>query len=168
MPAKWLGRALIISFVVTGCVSQQQTSDVASSVSEFASRENGVMDYPQPDRTYLSFSKAHGFQVNYLAPQGKAWLWYPGNQRGVPEEYKLDVIAGKDAICWRHPSNSYNPVTRRQGGSFACESLALSRGTIVAELPGDPFSLSSGRVPYRLDRCKAPSLFTFDRNAISC
>lgn len=163
------GRAILaVAFLVAGCAGQSPNTDLANAIAEVASRKNSFADYPQPDTTYLSFSRAHGFQVNYLAPQGKAWLWYPGNQRGVAEDYKLDVVAGQKAICWRHPSDSYNPVTRKQGGAFACQSLALSQRTIVAALPGDPFSLKSGRIPSTLERCTAPSLFRFDRNAISC
>lgn len=162
------GTILAMAFLVTGCTGQQPNSDVTNSIAEITSRENSFSDYPKPNTTYLSFSQAHGFQVNYLAPQGKAWLWYPGNRRGVPEEYKQDVVSGQDAICWRHPSNSYNPVTRTQGGAFACQSLALSQRTIVAALPGDPFTLNSGRVPHTLERCNAPSLFSFNRSTISC
>lgn len=164
---RW-GAIAAIFLMVLGCSDQQPHSDARDAIAEVNARENRFPSYPQPNTTYLSFSRAHGFQVNYLAPQGKAWLWYPGNRLGVPEEYKRDVVAGQQAICWRHPSNSYNPVTRKQGGAFSCQSLALSQRTIVAALPGDPFALSTGRVPYTLDRCTAPAQFSFDRNTISC
>lgn len=157
-----------MAFMSFGCSDQPRHSGVTDAIAEVSTRENRFPTYPQPDSTYLSFSRAHGFQVNYLGPNGKAWLWYPGNPRGVPEEYKRDVISGQDAICWRHPSNSYNPVTRTRGGSFACESLKLSQRTIVAALPGDPFTLQTGQVPYPLERCTAPAQFRFDRTAISC
>lgn len=151
-----------------GCEKTQPRSDRADTIAEVNFRENSFKDYPREDTTYLSFSRAHGFQVNYLAPQGRAWLWYPGNLRGVPEEYKKDVISGLQAICWRHPENSFNPVTRRSGGGFACENLSFAQKTIVAALPGDPFNLKTGQVPYRLDRCTAPTRFQFERSAFSC
>lgn len=159
---------LAIALWLSGCSNKQSSSNTANAISEVNSRENLFPTYPQPDTTYLSFSHAHGFQVNYLAPQGKAWLWYPGNRQVVREEYKQDIVSGREAICWRHPSRSYNPVTKTRGGTFACQSLTFSQRTIVAELPGDPFSLKSGRVPFQLMRCDAPIQFNFDRSKISC
>lgn len=164
---KW-GVVVAITLSASGCSNSQKPSDAAAAISEVNSRENRFPTYPMPNTTYLSFSTAHGFQVNYLAPQGKAWLWYPGNRRGVQEEYKQDAVAGQKAICWRHPSSSYNPVTQTTGGGFACQSLSFSQRTIVAALPGDPFSLKTGQVPFPLERCNAPIQFSFDRNKIFC
>ena len=154
--------------LIVGCSNSQQSSSVSAAIAEINARENNFSSYPQPNTTYLSYSGAHGFQVNYLGPNGRAWLWYPRNQRGVPEEYKLETISDQKAICWRHPTNSYNPVTQTQGGNFACQRLDFTQRQIVAALPGDPFSLRDGTVPYALDRCVAPDLFSFDRNKISC
>lgn len=137
-------------------------------LSDVLSRKNQFPDYPQAGNTYLSFTLGHGFQVNYLAPQGRAWLWYPGNRAGVREDYKIGIAAGRKAICWRHPKNSYNPVTGQSGGDFACEPLDLSQRTVVSVLPGDPFNLASGQVPYPLDRCTAPEAFDFNRARFSC
>ncbi|MEP2641687.1 hypothetical protein [Roseobacter sp.] len=106
--------------------------------------------------------------MNYIAQASKAWLWYPGNGRSLPETYKLDRVSGQAAICWQHPNNSYNPVTGQNGGSFACEPLAFASKAVVSELSGDVFDLASGQVPYRLDRCKAPDQFDFDRVKFGC
>lgn len=144
------------------------STSVSAAIAEVKSRPIEFPSYPQANQTYLSFSSAHGFQVNYLGTNGRAWLWYPGNSRGVPEEYRLQQVRGIAAICWRHPGASYNPVTKQVGGEFACQSLDLSRRTIIARLAGDPFNLATGKVPYRLDRCKAPPAFEFDRNRYAC
>ena len=151
-----------------GCSGPDSRSGVARAIAEVNARDVRFPDYPRPDMTYLSFSRAHGFQVNYLGRGGRAWLWYPGNLVGVPEEYKQETVSGREAICFRHPSTSYNPVTKTRGGGFACLPLEFQRKLIVAALAGDPFRLASGRVPYRLDRCMAPAEFTFDRKAIGC
>ncbi|WP_162929993.1 hypothetical protein [Pseudophaeobacter sp. EL27] len=125
-------------------------------------------EYPQGGWTYLSFSPAHGFQVNYLSADGRAWLWYPGNTHGVPEEWKLDRVAGQSSVCWRHPSNSFNPVTKQTGGTFACEPLSLAQRAVVARLPGDHYALSNGQIPYQRQKCTAPSEFEFDRQRFRC
>lgn len=152
--------------LIAALVGCDQTSTEA--MREVSTRQVAFPEYPQGEWTYLSFSEAHGFQVNYLGKDGRAWLWYPGNSRGVPEEWKLDTVSGQRAICWRHPASSYNPVTKQSGGGYACQSLALSQRTIVARLAGDPFALSSGRIPYRKQKCSAPAEFTFDRQRYRC
>ncbi|WP_422048666.1 hypothetical protein [Shimia sp.] len=144
------------------------TSDAPSPVEEVLSRDILFAEYPSSGFTYLSFSKAHGFQVNYLKSGGEAWLWYPGNSKALYEQWKTGVISGQNAVCWRHPSNSYNPVTGQTGGQYACEPLAVAQKSQIARLAGDPYNLSSGRVPHRLERCKAPSQFDFDRERYKC
>jgi len=154
--------AVFAATFVAGC----QTTSHVNALDEVRARPLVFADYPQAGRTYLSFSHAHGFQVNYLAAQGKAWLWYPGNSKIVPELWKLDRDG--TVICWKHPQQSYNPVTQQFGGGFACTSRQFSAKTIVAELRGDPFGLAKGNVPYRLKKCQAPDAFEFDRTKYGC
>lgn len=167
-----LVRGMLLGGMIAGLAAcdspSRPTTGAANAVSEVSARSNRFPGYPEAGRTYLSFSAAHGYQVNYIGHGGKSWLWYPGNRAAVPEEWKLDTVAGQKAVCWRHPSKSYNPVTRQSGGAFACSSLVLSQKTIVASLPGDAFNLKSGAVPYRLDRCVAPGNFDFDRKRYGC
>lgn len=161
---------LVLAVALFGCTSGQSpgTSNQAAAISEVLSRPITFPDYPKANMTYLSFSQGHGYQVNFIAPGGQAWLWYPGNVRGVPEEYKRDRVNGVDALCWRHPKQSFNPVTGQSGGRFACQSLVLSRKTIVAALPGDPFNLATGRVPYQLRKCGPPPEFQLAKDTFEC
>ena len=160
--------AAALCFSLLAACDAPSSASGPSAVAEVSARSIAFPQYPQAGNTYLSYSGAHGFQVNYIGSGGKAWLWYPGNSVSLPEEYKLDEVRGIKALCWRHPGNSYNPVTKKSGGQFACQSLELSRKTIIAKRNGDLFGLSSGRIPYRLNRCKAPSEFTFDRRKFGC
>ncbi|GAW36531.1 hypothetical protein RA2_03603 [Roseovarius sp. A-2] len=160
-----LGAGIILT--VVGCGGTPPTA-VRTSVAEVESRTNRFPAYPVAGTTYLSFNRAHGFQVNYIAPQGRAWLWYPGNDRAVPEEWKTDTVRGIPAVCFRHPPGSFNPVTRRRDGAYTCQPLDLSQKTIVSSLEGDAFGLSSGEIPYRRSRCAAPEEFEFDRARFGC
>jgi hypothetical protein len=70
----------------------------------------------------------HGTQVEYYAPNGLAFLWYPGNHRPVPSRWKLEHkknIYGTYlyAICFLYPSRSYNPLTHESGGDWECDEL---------------------------------------------
>ena len=169
---KWVpiaGAALLLSACMTSEVPQElPKTSVQAAIAEVSSRPNAFPNYPRANTTYLSFNKFHGFQVNYIAPDGRAWLWFPGNRKVVPEEWKLDSTNGIKALCFRHPSNSGNPATGRRGGAFQCQSLKLSQKSIVARLDGDAFKLTSGDVPYRLPRCEAPEAFRFDRSRFRC
>ncbi|WP_157046544.1 hypothetical protein [Roseovarius sp. 217] len=164
-------RAVALGAVVlqSACSDASLPSRSATgAIAEVTARDNQFADYPVIGTTYLSFDGAHGFQINYIGPRGKAWLWYPGNRRGVAEEWKLDTVNGSSAICFRHPTKSYNPITKTTGGAFACQSLALSQKAKVASLPGDPFDLASGSVPYVLAKCAAPQAFQFDLKKFGC
>jgi len=154
---------LALTLALASCGSPQH-----SEISQIASRAVLFPDYPQSGYTYLSFSKAHGFQVNYLGSGGKAWLWYPGNTAGVPEEWKRSTVGNTPAVCWRHPRASYNPVTKTSGGDFACEALSFAQKTIIARLQGDVYNLASGAIPYRRSRCAAPDEFLYDKERFAC
>lgn len=151
----------LIAALLVGCGDSQ-----TETISDVMQRPLIYKDYPRGGVTYLTFSKAHGFQVNYVRGDGRAWLWYPGNKRGVPELWKRDTA--RKAICWAHPGNSYNPVTKQTGGKWACEPQALAARLVVAHLDGDPYRLASGAVPSVLSKCKAPEAFDFDRATYRC
>lgn len=158
-------KGIIPAMLLVGCASSGGYNPQADLI-EIAQRDIAFPAYPQAGVTYLSFSRGHGFQVNYIAPAGKSYLWYPGNRRAVPEEWV--VRSNPNRVCWRHPSASYNPVTRSRGGNYQCQDLRLSRRSIVSSLVGDPFGLANGTVPFQRDRCVAPSAFVFDRNRFGC
>ena len=47
-------------------------ASAATALAEVRARANRFASYPQAGVTYLSFDLAHGFQVNYMGPGGKA------------------------------------------------------------------------------------------------
>jgi len=137
----------------------------------FLRKEVDFPNYPQAGYTYLTFSdpapgvfQGHGFQVSYYDSAKSSWLWYPRNAVSLPEEWKLE----DKKLCFKHPSNTYNPVGKSRGGEFKCQSIDLSRKIVVARLDGDPFELKSGKVPSRRDKCAAPKEFEFDRERFRC
>lgn len=154
-----------VALLLQACVSDTN-SDLSNDMVDMRSRPVTFRDYPQAETTYLSFSHSHGFQVNYLGANGRSWLWYPENTRGVAETWRVDV--SKRAVCWGHPANSYNPVTGKSGGGESCELLSIGRRVTISKLDGDPFGLANGTVPYRREKCTAPTQFDFDRQRYRC
>lgn len=125
-----------------------------------------IATYPQGGVTYLSFGFPHGYQVNYLHDDGTAWLWYPNNEVGVPEIWRVGQRNGTLAICFTHPSNTHNRVTGKRGGE-SCTALSQARRGVVGQLRGDPFNLRSGAVPYKRHPCDPPEAFHL-ANPIRC
>lgn len=158
--------AILLMFL-SAC-TPRPTASVASAIAEVQARENSFADYPRAGRTYLTFSAAHGFQVIYIGTNGRSWLWYPDNSRALPGRYRRDMVSGQEALCWQYSSNTYNPVTQTQGGSFQCEPLLFAQRSVISQMLGDVFQLTSTAVPYRLDRCTAPTEFAFDRDEFAC
>lgn len=105
------------------------------------------------DRTHRSYSKQHGTQVEYLSPNGTAYLWYPGNTRAVIGRWDVEANTqnpNAGVICFAY-KNSYNPVTRTTGGR-QCVTAHGYKATHRESRSGDIFNLSSGRIPYRLPK----------------
>ncbi|SDR19062.1 hypothetical protein [Pseudovibrio sp. Tun.PSC04-5.I4] len=75
--------------------------------------------------TVKDWSQGHGTQFEYLGKNGRAYLVYPGNTHVLPGHWAI-VQTGRDAeVCFRYPTNSYNPVTSESGGRWKCRK-ALS------------------------------------------
>lgn len=163
------GGVILAACLLLGCAVtlEEKPTDPSFAKADVVQRDLVFDTYPASGRTYLSFDHAHGFQVTFVNA-GQSWLWYPGNQRTVTAVYKRDIVAGQPAVCWKHQTNSRNPVTGRSGGAFSCEALAFAQKRVVAELRGDVFKLTSGQVPYRSERCTAPQAFEFDRARFAC
>ncbi len=105
------------------------------------------------NKTQQSYSPGHGMQIEYLAADGASWLWYPGNTKVLPGEWKTE--AGD--ICFRYGKNSYNPVTRTKGGDWECAPLKVYNSTLVTSSKGDIFGLAGRKkVPFDLPQKLLP------------
>ena len=92
--------------------------------------------------------KQHGTQVEYHAPNGKAYLWYPGNSQIVVSDWEIRPSQHKNPqLCYRYGTNTYNPVTDTRGGKWECGDIRYSDMDI---LRGNPFGLRPGDVPKRI------------------
>lgn len=122
------------------------------------------------DRTMLSYSAQHGTQVEYIAPNGDTFLWYPGNDailRGQftvlwekgsaeiddPEQGRYRGQINLNYVCFRYAANSYNPATGHRGGGYECGAYARQREVLKETRKGDVFGLAGRAVaPFPLGR----------------
>ena len=116
------------------------------------------------DRTRITYSSFHGTQIEYHRADGKAFLWYQGNSVVVPSNWKVSEYGlSSHAICWQYPSRSYNPVTGETGGHWECQPASTYNGGLEQLIAGDPFRLSSGRIPFRLPKGKLSAQELYSR-----
>ncbi len=109
------------------------------------------------DQTVMSHDSAHGTQVEYLSRAGKTYLLYPGNTTVVKGEWRLNRTDQPDvfSMCFRYPSNSYNPATGQTGGAWECQPAGFYLNGLSEMQQGDGFGLSrSSTVPFVLSHKK--------------
>jgi hypothetical protein len=99
--------------------------------------------------TNMTTDSAHGTQIEYLAQNGKAYLWYPGNSVILPGRWKTEGAK----VCFAYGENTYNPATGASGGGWECMSAQLYWWAIFERMPGDVLGLTGRQqAPFRLDR----------------
>jgi len=88
-------------------------------------------------KTLHFYEDSHGNQVEYLDPDGRCYLWYPGNPVVLVGQWRCD----ESRIYFRYGSETYNPVTDVIGGLWEPCSVALWSVSIVEAVPSDIFEL---------------------------
>jgi hypothetical protein len=104
------------------------------------------------DRTMIPYDVFHGTQIEYHRADGRSFLWYPGNARAVPANWRVQLDRNGHDICWQYPSRSYNPITGQTGGRWECDSDRSYFRGLSQIVVGDPFGLATGAVPFRLPK----------------
>jgi hypothetical protein len=99
-------------------------------------------------KTVLFYDPSHGNQLEYYDPNGRCYLWYPGNRGVVAGEWRVEG----EYLCFRYGTNTYNPVTREHGGDWERTLLRRWGTDIVDAAPGDVCGLATERIPYCLSR----------------
>lgn len=102
-------------------------------------------------KTVVFFDEYHGTQVAYFENLGREHLWYPGNERSLLGFWRTTP---DNQICFRYPNSSINPVTGVSGPEWECSSLTSHFDRIVETSDGDIFNLSSGKIPFVMERQK--------------
>jgi hypothetical protein len=110
---------------------------------------SAALAMPPVGSTNMTFDSGHGTQVEYLAPNGGAHLWYPGNSVVLHGQWKKQGAN----LCFKYGPNTYNPVTHVYGDKWECEPNGVYTSRLVEQAKGDPLHLGSrSAVPYPLPR----------------
>lgn len=167
--------SIALAAFLMGCAASDQPRDISERRAEWAAE---IATYPPQtftkdglrahyaDTTTLDYSVSHGTQIAHLAADGTVYLWYPGNRAILRGEWKTEAPANGSAfaqICFRYGANTFNPVTQRSGGTYDCVNADLY---IIYEdeyAKGDPYALSTGRLPFVLDKDRRYTFADIDR-----
>ncbi len=101
------------------------------------------------DVTTIVKQTGHGIYVEYTAPDGRLYMWYPGNFVAVGGTWGIADTDAMPRACFKY-FGAYHGVT----GEFEpndCVSAAqtLSGAFVVDKRAGDVFGLSTGGIPYQ-------------------
>ena len=98
-------------------------------------------------RTVLFYESQHGNEIEYYDPNGRSYLWYPGNPHALAGSWRLD----EQRLCVIYDSeNIFNPATGETGRMWQCSSFEQHKEDIRDTQPGDIFHLSTEQVPFIL------------------
>ena len=135
------------------------TAYLLSSLGAFAQPAIGYAETKSliANMTMMTYDRGHGTQVEYLGANGKTHLLYPGNTVIVKGSWKLVKTANPRVfdMCFRYPSNSYNPATGQTGGAWECRPAGFYLRDIVDRQSGDILGLAKRNdVPFVLAKRK--------------
>lgn len=142
-------RAIIAALVFTLFGAQSVTAEYVIGYDETKSLIANM--------TMMSYDRAHGTQVEFIARNGRTYLLYPGNAVIVKGEWKLNRTKKQNVfdMCFRYPSNTFNPATGQKGGGWECQAAGFYLGGMAEVKEGDVLGLSkSSAAPFELSRRK--------------
>ena len=94
--------------------------------------------------TRVTYSRGHGYQVVYFAPNKRVYLAHPKNPRVLPGKWWIqDGVWGHEA-CFNYGPNTYNPVTKRRK-RVTCIELSTVAKMQKSGCVGDRFGLSRSK-----------------------
>lgn len=130
---------------VDGCCGYTRTKKRRSPDAAWEARHpRAAFEYC--GKTLHFYDGSHGNQIEYLAPDGRCYLWYPGNRVIVVGEWRCD----ESLVYFRYGSDTYNAVTGVIGGDWEPCPIARWSVSIVEAVAGDIFGLEH-RLPFVLE-----------------
>lgn len=126
---------------------------------------NEEIDELYMGRTNRYKARGEGVQIEYTAPDGRLYLWYPENERVAVGQWRID---GQTHVCFRYPVGVHLPSIAHADGSWACHFISLHSTEITDSRAGDFFSLSARNgVPFVMPRRSGASINGLQRRIVN-
>lgn len=136
--------------------SPLQITENAKLYMEMASTPHKVKAYFS-NYTRMSHDNSHGTQVEYNAPDGRSYLWYPGSRTVTPGHWKVAEGLAPDQIhhyvdlCYLYSAASIDPTNNSRGGNWECNRAWFAMIRTKERMAGNPFRLGfSPQTPFIL------------------
>lgn len=159
-----------VAVTLMACTSNHSPRDISQLRPEWTAEianypketftQSGLREY-YANSTTLDHSFAHGTQIAYLAANGAVHLWYPENREIVVGTWKTEKpVNGSQfaRMCFRYPQSSFNPATRKFGGTYNCQNADQFIIYEDERAEGDLFRLETGKLPFVLSKEKVYSI----------
>lgn len=157
--------SLTLALLLSGCVETSPASDpdaAKPAKKDFITGNTYAHDripygkvdpgYPRAGVTYAS-APAFKLHIEYFAPDGTFYLWYPDMPGVLAGEWKTE---GKQT-CLRVRTANGLPLEGRRADKWDCGSPAGLALDVVSLIPGDPYNLRRGTPPaHDLRSCRLP------------
>jgi hypothetical protein len=118
------------------------------------------------DQTVTSRPASFGYQIEYYSADGHAYLWYPGNlttnigtyvvRKSLDPIFMVSMGPPGAVVCFDYGPTSHNPSTGQTGGE-ECTPAYGFLAKIRGKRQGDVFGLTSGNLPFVMDKDKFPT-----------
>jgi hypothetical protein len=100
------------------------------------------------DVTAIVKQTGHGIYVEYTAPDGRLFMWYPGNGGTVTGTWGISENFSPPRACFKY-FGAYHGVTGEfEPNECVATAQTLSGAYVVDSRPGDVFALSTKGIPY--------------------
>lgn len=101
------------------------------------------------DITTIVKQTGHGIYVEYTSPDGRLYMWYPGNFATVGGTWGILESYSPPRACFKY-YGAYHGVTGEfEPNECVPAAQTLSNAFVVDKRQGDAFGLSTGGIPYQ-------------------
>lgn len=112
-----------------------------------AEAQHGPDVGPLAYHTYLYFDDDGRNQIEYLDGDGRAYLWYPGEERVIEGRWRAPPEGG---VCFTYSTTPADGPLGMRADQWVCEGWDLQRADVLAKAADDVFDLRSGAPPFML------------------
>ncbi len=159
----------LILYVLSGCVSdprnhnQMVFEDALNfndrSVSKLSAARTAISDFDDDqvrealtktlnDVTAIVKQSGHGIYVEYTAPDGRLYMWYPRNAGVVTGTWGISDSFSPPRACFKYIAARHGITGEFEPNECVSVEQTLSEAYVIDKRQGDVFQLSTEGIPY--------------------
>lgn len=100
------------------------------------------------DVTAIIKQRGHGIYVEYTAPDGRLYMWYPGNFITVSGTWGISEEFYPPRACFKYINAHHGVTGEFEPNECVPAYQTLSGAYVIEKREGDVFQLSTNGIPY--------------------